>query len=86
MNLSFDPHMPQCRALVALPVPGVAPAATPSGMKIRRRPLARDVALFFAVAEARLLSLVGRHADDALAGFHLRRLLNGAKGVRMQLA
>jgi adenylate cyclase len=23
--------------------------------------------------------------DDALAGFHLRRLLNGAKGVRMQL-
>ena len=25
------------------------------------------------------------HADDALAGFHLRRLLNGAKGVRMQL-
>ena len=27
----------------------------------------------------------GMHADDALAGFHLRRLLNGAKGVRMQL-
>ena len=27
----------------------------------------------------------GTHADDALAGFHLRRLLNGAKGVRMQL-
>ena len=26
-----------------------------------------------------------QHADDALAGFHLRRLLNGAKGVRMQL-
>ncbi|MCP3471262.1 response regulator [Bradyrhizobium sp. CCGUVB1N3] len=30
-------------------------------------------------------ALVGMHADDALAGFHLRRLLNGAKGVRMQL-
>jgi class 3 adenylate cyclase len=29
-------------------------------------------------------ALVGTHADDALAGFHLRRLLNGAKGVRMQ--
>jgi hypothetical protein len=30
-------------------------------------------------------ALVGMHADDALAGFHLRRLLNGAKGSRMQL-
>src|SRR5262245_18640645 len=30
-------------------------------------------------------ALVGKHADDALAGFHLKRLLNGAKGVRMQL-
>jgi class 3 adenylate cyclase len=30
-------------------------------------------------------ALVGLHADDALAGFHLRRLLNGAKGVRMEL-
>ena len=30
-------------------------------------------------------ALVGQHADDALAGFHLRRLLNGGKGVRMQL-
>jgi class 3 adenylate cyclase len=30
-------------------------------------------------------ALVGSHADDALAGFHLKRLLNGAKGVRMQL-
>jgi adenylate cyclase len=30
-------------------------------------------------------ALVGRYADDPLAGFHLRRLLNGAKGVRMQL-
>jgi adenylate cyclase len=30
-------------------------------------------------------ALVGAHADDALAGYHLRRLLNGAKGVRIQL-
>ena len=30
-------------------------------------------------------ALIGLYADDALAGFHLRRLLNGAKGVRMQL-
>jgi adenylate cyclase len=30
-------------------------------------------------------ALVGLHADDPLAGFHLRRLLNGAKGVRMRL-
>jgi len=30
-------------------------------------------------------AIVGIHADDPLAGFHLRRLLNGAKGVRMQL-
>ena len=30
-------------------------------------------------------ALVGVHADDPLAGFHLKRLLNGAKGVRMQL-
>jgi class 3 adenylate cyclase len=30
-------------------------------------------------------ALVGSHADDPLAGFHLKRLLNGAKGVRMQL-
>ena len=30
-------------------------------------------------------ALVGLHAGDALAGFHLRRLLNGAKGARIQL-
>ncbi len=29
--------------------------------------------------------LVGLHADDPLAGFHLKRLLNGAKGVRIHL-
>jgi adenylate cyclase len=30
-------------------------------------------------------ALVGQHSDDQLAGFHLRRLLNGAKGVRVQV-
>lgn len=30
-------------------------------------------------------ALVGLHADDPLAGFHLRRLLNGGKGIRLQL-
>jgi adenylate cyclase len=30
-------------------------------------------------------ALVGAHAEDALAGFHLKRLLNGAKGIQMQL-
>ena len=30
-------------------------------------------------------ALVGLYSDDPLAGFHLRRLLNGAKGIRMQL-
>ena len=38
-----------------------------------------------AAAMPAFAALVGLHADDALAGFHLRRLLNGAKGVRMQM-
>ena len=38
-----------------------------------------------ATAMPAFAALVGTHADDALAGFHLKRLLNGAKGVRMQL-
>jgi class 3 adenylate cyclase len=38
-----------------------------------------------AAAMPAFAALVGRNADDPLAGFHLRRLLNGAKGVRMQL-
>ena len=38
-----------------------------------------------AAAMPAFAALVGQHADDALAGFHLRRLLNGGKGVRMQL-
>ena len=38
-----------------------------------------------AAAMPAFAALVGSHADDVLAGFHLKRLLNGAKGVRMQL-
>jgi class 3 adenylate cyclase len=38
-----------------------------------------------AAAMPAFAALVGQFADDALAGFHLKRLLNGAKGVRMQL-
>jgi adenylate cyclase len=38
-----------------------------------------------AAAMPAFAALVGAHADDALAGFHLKRLLNGAKGVQMQL-
>jgi adenylate cyclase len=30
-------------------------------------------------------AIVGLNADDALAGYHLKRLLNGSKGVRIQL-
>jgi hypothetical protein len=30
-------------------------------------------------------AVVGLHAEDPLARFHLRRLLNGARGARMQL-
>ena len=38
-----------------------------------------------AAAMPAFAALVGLHADDPLAGFHLKRLLNGAKGVCMQL-
>jgi adenylate cyclase len=38
-----------------------------------------------ATAMPAFAALVGLHADDALAGFHLKRLLNGAKGTRIQL-
>ena len=38
-----------------------------------------------AAAMPAFAALVGMHAEDPLAGFHLKRLLNGAKGVRMQL-
>ena len=38
-----------------------------------------------ATAMPAFAALVGLHADDALAGFHLKRLLNGAKGAHIQL-
>jgi class 3 adenylate cyclase len=38
-----------------------------------------------AAAMPAFAALVGLHADDPLAGFHLRRLLNGASGVCMRL-
>jgi adenylate cyclase len=38
-----------------------------------------------AAAMPAFAALVGMHADDPLAGFHLKRLLNGAKGIRIQL-
>jgi adenylate cyclase len=57
-----------------------------------RRPATADYAAAFAKLEAgdadamqAFAAVVGLHADDALAGFHLRRLLNGGKGVRMQV-
>jgi adenylate cyclase len=38
-----------------------------------------------AAAMPTFAALVGAYADDPLAGFHLRRLLNGGKGIRIQL-
>jgi adenylate cyclase len=57
-----------------------------------RRP--RDEALCYLEAFAKLeagdpgamaafAAHIGRHADDQLAGFHLKRLLNGASSTRM---
>jgi len=38
-----------------------------------------------AAAMPAFAALVGAHADDRLASYHLRRLLNGAKGARIAL-
>ena len=38
-----------------------------------------------AAAMPAFAAIVGLHADDALAGYHLKRLLNGAKGARIQV-
>jgi adenylate cyclase len=38
-----------------------------------------------AAAMPAFAALVGMHADDPLAAFHLKRLLNGGKGIRIQL-
>jgi adenylate cyclase len=38
-----------------------------------------------AAAMPAFAAIVGQHADDALAGYHLRRLLTGGKGVTIEL-
>lgn len=38
-----------------------------------------------AAAMPAFAALVGAHADDPLASYHLRRLLNGAKGIYIQI-
>ncbi|MEH2511168.1 class 3 adenylate cyclase [Nitrobacteraceae bacterium AZCC 1564] len=38
-----------------------------------------------AAAMPAFAALLGTHADDPLASYHLRRLLNGAKGIRIQV-
>jgi adenylate cyclase len=38
-----------------------------------------------AAAMPAFAAIVGAQADDALAGYHLKRLLNGAKGIRIQI-
>ena len=67
-------------------------AYEPLPTAVFRRRATADYAAAFAKLEAgdadampAFAAVVGLHADDLLAGFHLRRLLNGGKGVRMQL-
>ena len=65
-----------------------AAAGRPHSKRRRRRNIPRPLPSWKPATPAAMpafAALVGLHADDALAGFHLRRLLNGAKGVRMQL-
>jgi class 3 adenylate cyclase/CheY-like chemotaxis protein len=68
------------RAFEPLPAAAFEGPATTQYSEAFAKLEAGDVAAMPAFA-----ALVGLHADDALAGFHLRRLLNGARGVRMQL-
>jgi class 3 adenylate cyclase/CheY-like chemotaxis protein len=68
------------RAYEALPPERFSGAATTQYSEAFAKLEAGDAAAMPAFA-----ALVGLHADDALAGFHLRRLLNGAKGVSMKL-
>jgi class 3 adenylate cyclase len=68
------------RAFEPLPTAAFEGPATTQYSEAFAKLEAGDVAAMPAFA-----ALVGLHADDALAGFHLRRLLNGARGVRMQL-
>jgi class 3 adenylate cyclase len=68
------------RAFEPLPAAAFECPATTQYSEAFAKLEAGDVAAMPAFA-----ALVGLHADDPLASFHLRRLLNGAKGVRMQL-
>jgi adenylate cyclase len=68
------------RAYEPLPTAKFATAVTAQYAEAFAKLEAEDAAAMPAFA-----ALVGQFADDALAGFHLKRLLNGAKGVRMQL-
>jgi class 3 adenylate cyclase len=68
------------RAFEPLPPAKFADPATTQYVEAFAKLEAADVAAMPAFA-----ALVGQHAEDPLAGFHLKRLLNGAKGVRMQL-
>jgi adenylate cyclase len=68
------------RAFEPLPPARFEQAATAQYSEAFAKMEAGDVAAMPAFA-----ALVGMHADDPLAGFHLKRLLNGGKGIRMQL-
>jgi len=57
----------------------VAPATAQYGEAFARLE-AQDPAAMPAFA-----ALVGLHADDALAGYHLKRLLNGGRGTRVEV-
>jgi class 3 adenylate cyclase len=67
-------------------------AYEPLGCAAFKEPAVRQYSEAFAKLEAgdstampAFAALVGLNAGDGLAGFHLRRLLNGAKGTRIQL-
>src|SRR3979411_775421 len=56
MSISLHPDTPQGRTLAASPVADAAPAAAPSGTKVRSRLFTKYVALFVAVVGIALLS------------------------------
>src|SRR4051794_22469675 len=56
MSISLHPDTPEGRTLATSPVAGAAPAAGPSGKKIRSRLFIKYVALFVAVVGVALLS------------------------------
>jgi signal transduction histidine kinase len=56
MSISLHPDTPEARTLAASPVAGAAPAAGPSGTKVRSRLFTKYVALFVAVVGVALLS------------------------------